>query len=121
MQIAHTSAQAMASSAGAMGKVSAAMDPVKVAQTAQEFAKQHAKMDMASDVMDDAIDGMFEDEGEADDLVNQVQTSPACACDALRQACVRLSTKATDPHMAVHQIALLCAVTNLIITSSAGA
>ena len=39
----------------------------------QEFSKQNAKMDMASELMDDAMEDMFEvDEGEADDLVNQV-------------------------------------------------
>lgn len=72
-QIMHTSATAVASSATAMGKVSAAMDPSKIAGQMQEFAKQNAKMDMASEMMDDAMEDMFEvDEGEADDLVNQV-------------------------------------------------
>jgi hypothetical protein len=42
----------------------------------QEFSKQNAKMDMASEMMDDAMEDMFEvDEGEADDLVNQVCVS----------------------------------------------
>lgn len=43
----------------------------------QEFSKQNAKMDMASEMMDDAMEDMFEvDEGEADDLVNQVLLAP---------------------------------------------
>lgn len=73
----HTSMTAVASSAEAMGRVSAAMDPAKVAHTAQEFAKQNARMEMAGDVMDDAMEDMFEvGEDEADDLVNQERPPP---------------------------------------------
>eukprot|EP00892_Ulva_mutabilis_P005852 jgi/Ulvmu1/3639/UM017_0052.1 len=72
-QIMHTSMTAVAASAEAMGKVSTAMDPAKVAHTAQEFAKQNARMEMAGGLMDDAMEDMFEvGEDEADDLVNQV-------------------------------------------------
>jgi hypothetical protein len=41
-----------------------------------EFSKQNAKMGMTAEMMDDAMEDMFEvDEGEADDLVNQVCTA----------------------------------------------
>jgi hypothetical protein len=43
-----------------------------------EFSKQNAKMEMTAEMMDDAMEDMFEvDEGEADDLVNQVCTPGA--------------------------------------------
>lgn len=69
----HTTATAMGTTAAAMGKVNASMEPQKMMATMQEFSKQNAKMGMASEMMEDAIDDMFEGaEGDADELVDQV-------------------------------------------------
>lgn len=44
-----------------------------MAAQAQEFAMQNGKLDMASEAMDDAIEGMFDgDDAEADDVMAQV-------------------------------------------------
>ena len=64
-----------------MGKANAAMaamgatnDPKKVAAAMQQFQKENAKMEMGQEMMDDTLDGVFDDdevEGETDDLMNQ--------------------------------------------------
>lgn len=72
-EVMHTAMGAVGKSATAMNAVNAAMDPAKVTTTAQEFAKQSARADMASEAMDGALEGMFEvDEDEADALVDNV-------------------------------------------------
>jgi charged multivesicular body protein 2A len=49
------------------------MNPQQVIADLQEFTKQNEKMEMTSDIMDDAIEGVFDNqEGEADALVSQV-------------------------------------------------
>lgn len=65
---------AMAKANAAMAAMGATNDPKKVAQTMQEFQKESAKMDMGQEMMDDTLDGVFDDdevEGETDDLMNQ--------------------------------------------------
>ena len=64
-----------------MGKANAAMaamgatnDPKKVAAAMQQFQRENAKMEMGQEMMDDTLDGVFDDdevEGETDDLMNQ--------------------------------------------------
>ena len=64
----------MAKANAAMAAMGATNDPRKVAQTMQEFQKESAKMDMGQEMMDDTLDGVFDDdevEGETDDLMNQ--------------------------------------------------
>ena len=53
-------------------QVSAAMEPQRMAAQAQEFARQNGRLDVASEAMDDAIEGMFDDDAEADDVMAQV-------------------------------------------------
>ena len=62
----------------------------------QEFSKQTQKMDMGAEMMDDAIDGMFDgEEGEADELVDQVGTRT----DAFsRRMCASAMQSLTDMH-----------------------
>ena len=77
LQTAATTAKvgdAMAKANAAMAAMGATNDPKKVAQTMQEFQKESAKMDMGQEMMDDTLDGVFDDdevEGETDDLMNQ--------------------------------------------------
>ena len=69
-----------------MGKANAAMaamgatnDPKKVAAAMQQFQKENAKMEMGQEMMDDTLDGVFDDdevEGETDDLMNQASLGP---------------------------------------------
>ncbi len=47
----------------------------------REFERQNERMDMTTEVMGDAVDGAFEEEGEqdeTDDLVNQVLDEIGC-------------------------------------------
>ncbi|KAK9918465.1 hypothetical protein WJX75_004255 [Coccomyxa subellipsoidea] len=56
----------------AMGKTN---DPAKIAQTMQQFQKENAKMEMGQEMMDDSLDGIWDDEdteAETSDLMNQV-------------------------------------------------
>ena len=58
----------------AMGKTN---DPAKIAQTMQQFQKENAKMEMGQEMMDDSLDGIWDDEdteAETSDLMNQVST-----------------------------------------------
>jgi len=65
----------MASASKVMAEVGKVQDPQKVAQTMQQFQKENAKMDMASEMIGDALDdalGSLEEEEETDELVGQV-------------------------------------------------
>ncbi|KAG2486999.1 hypothetical protein HYH03_014371 [Edaphochlamys debaryana] len=68
-------AKAIASATKTMTAMQAAMDPAKINQTMQNFAKENARMDMVGemmgDAMDDALDGDGVDE-ETDELVGAV-------------------------------------------------
>ena len=71
--------EAMAKANAAMAAMGATNDPVKVAQTMQQFSKENAKMEMGQEMMDDTLDGVFDDdevEGETDDLMNQASLGP---------------------------------------------
>ena len=75
--------EAMAKANAAMAAMGASNDPVKVAQTMQQFSKENAKMEMGQEMMDDTLDGVFDDdevEGETDDLMNQASLDPFCLC-----------------------------------------
>jgi len=66
---------AMSGAAKAMGAVNATSDPVAMNKMLQEFQKQNEIMDAKQEMMDDGLDGLFDDdtiEEEADDLTNQV-------------------------------------------------
>ena len=72
--------EAMAKANAAMAAMGATNDPVKVAQTMQQFSKENAKMEMGQEMMDDTLDGVFDDdevEGETDDLMNQASLDPS--------------------------------------------
>lgn len=65
----------MKTASGAIQAVGAATDPQKIQQSMMDFAKQNEKMEMAQEMMDDAIDSAMdteETEGEADEVMNQV-------------------------------------------------
>jgi hypothetical protein len=71
----------MHSAAGAMSAVGAMADPFKMQQQMAAFARENERLDMASDMMDDAL---FEDEGEdeADEIVDQVCLVLLCGSDS---------------------------------------
>jgi hypothetical protein len=83
-----TVSQSMATATGAMTKLQQQMNPAKVQQTVQQFAKENAKMEMAQEMMGDTLDGALDDEdteAETGELVNQVRGgrvrhSHACVC-----------------------------------------
>lgn len=77
-------AQATQSIAGSMQKTTAVMEamgknmsPQQMQKTMQQFAMENQKMDMSSEMIDDAIsDALDSDEmeGETDDVVSQVHS-----------------------------------------------
>ena len=73
----HTVASAMQSAGGVMAAVNKTADPVSMQQTMAAFARESEMMDVAGDMMDDALEGN-ESEDEADDVVNQVRSGPPC-------------------------------------------
>jgi len=62
----------MASTSKVMGKVNEQMNVQEIQSIMNKFSQENDKMDMKSELMDDALDGMFDDDAEADDLVNEV-------------------------------------------------
>lgn len=97
----------MAKANAAMAAMGATNDPKKVAQTMQEFQKESAKMDMGQEMMDDTLDGVFDDdevEGETDDLMNQASlplfalTTPVCSSSSA----MRKSSKSQMRHILAH-------------------
>lgn len=68
-------AQSMDTAAKAMAAVGQANNPVEIQKIMQQFQKENAKMDMAGEMMDDALDSAFDTEDmedETDDVMNQV-------------------------------------------------
>lgn len=65
----------MATATGAMKQMQCSVNPAAVAATAQAFAKESAKMDMAQEMMGDAVDGLDDEaaEDESSELVSQVR------------------------------------------------
>ncbi len=71
--------ESMAKASEAMAAMGQTNDPAKVAQTMQQFQKENAKMEMGQEMMDDNLDGIFDDddtEAETSDLMNQVSIPP---------------------------------------------
>ena len=71
----------MATATGAMGRMQAQLNPARIGQTAQAFARENARMDMAQEMMGDTIDGALDGESaeeDAGELVSQVRRR-ACA------------------------------------------
>ncbi|BDA48984.1 Charged multivesicular body protein 2b [Coccomyxa sp. Obi] len=67
--------ESMAKASEAMAAMGQTNDPAKIAQTMQQFQKENAKMEMGQEMMDDNLDGIFDDddtEAETSDLMNQV-------------------------------------------------
>ncbi len=65
--------ETMVSATGAMTAMNANMNPAVVARTMAAFAQESAKMEMAQEVMDDALIDAFEDDAtEVDAVVGQV-------------------------------------------------
>eukprot|EP00878_Enallax_costatus_P017037 GHUV01017886.1.p2 GENE.GHUV01017886.1~~GHUV01017886.1.p2 ORF type:complete len:194 (+),score=86.59 GHUV01017886.1:149-730(+) len=70
-----TVASSMATATGAMSKMQQQINPAKVNQTMQQFAKENAKMEMTQEMMGDTLDSALDDEtteDETGELVNQV-------------------------------------------------
>lgn len=70
-----TVASSMATATGAMGRMQAQLNPARIGQTAQAFARENARMDMAQEMMGDTIDGALDGESaeeDAGELVSQV-------------------------------------------------
>ena len=68
-------AATLGTTAAAMAKCSVAMNPAKTQQQMMDFARANAQMDMAGEVMGDALDDIFEANGEdaeAEQLMNAV-------------------------------------------------
>jgi hypothetical protein len=78
MKLNHTQAkmvESMAGAANAMGKMNEAVDPAKMMKMMAEFARENEMMDTKQEMMDEALDGLFDDdviEGEADAVTEQV-------------------------------------------------
>lgn len=71
-----TVASSMATATGAMTKMQQQINPAKVNQTMQQFAKENAKMEMTQEMMGDTLDSALDDEtteDETGELVNQVR------------------------------------------------
>ncbi|KAL0476625.1 charged multivesicular body protein [Acrasis kona] len=69
----HAMTSAMKNSANVMAKVNQQMDNQEIMKITQEFSKQNEMMGMKEEMVDDAIDGIFEDdEDEVDDAVEQI-------------------------------------------------
>lgn len=67
--------ESMAKATEAMAAMGKTNDPAKIAETMQQFQKENAKMEMGQEMMDDNLDGIFDDddtEAETSDLMNQV-------------------------------------------------
>lgn len=67
--------ESMAGASKVMEQFGKVQDPQKVAQTMQQFQKENAKMEMGAEMMDDAMDEIFDTEGtegETDELVGQI-------------------------------------------------
>ena len=82
MKLNHTQAkmvESMAGAANAMGKMNEAVDPAKMMKMMAEFERENEKMDTKQEMMDEALDGLFDDdviEGEADSVTEQVRPKP---------------------------------------------
>jgi charged multivesicular body protein 2A len=82
MKLNHTQAkmvESMAGAATAMGKMNEAVDPAKMMKMMAEFERENEKMDTKQEMMDEALDGLFDDdviEGEADAVTEQVRPKP---------------------------------------------
>lgn len=77
--------ESMAKANEAMAAIGKTNDPAKIAQTMQQFQKENAKMEMGQEMMDDSLDGIWDDdetETETNDLMNQV-----CICSSLLFTC----------------------------------
>jgi hypothetical protein len=76
--------EAMAGATKAMGAMNRRMNLPAVAKIMREFEKQNERMEMTSEMMGDAVDGVFEEGGEeeeTDELVGQVgQAYLLCVC-----------------------------------------
>lgn len=71
----HAMGEAMAGATKAMGAMNRRMNLPAVAKIMREFEKQNERMEMTSEMMGDAVDGVFEEGGEeeeTDELVGQV-------------------------------------------------
>ena len=68
----HTVAGAMGSASGVMAAVNRTADPIRMQQTMAAFARENERMDLAGEMMDDALEGN-DDEEEADEVVDQVR------------------------------------------------
>jgi charged multivesicular body protein 2B len=70
-----TMAKSMGVAAQAAGKINAQIDLPALQQTMQQFARETTQMDMADELMGDALDSLFDadgDEEEADAIMGQV-------------------------------------------------
>jgi len=68
-------AQVMKSTTDTMTAMNKQINPMKVAQTMQEFEKANTKMEMSEEMINDTLDGMLDesgDEEEQDRIVTQV-------------------------------------------------
>ena len=54
-----------------MAAVNKTADPISMQQTMAAFARENERMDLAGEMMDDALEGN-DDEDEAEEVVNQV-------------------------------------------------
>ena len=71
----HTVAQSMETAAKAMAAVGGVNDPAAIQKIMQQFQRENAKADMAGEMMDDALDDVFDTEdgeAEADEVMNEV-------------------------------------------------
>ncbi len=75
--------ESMAKANEAMAAMGKTNDPAKIAATMQQFQKENAKMEMGQEMMDDSLDGIWDDEdteAETTDLMNQVRPHLSGTC-----------------------------------------
>ena len=87
-----TVGQSLGAAGKAMAAVGAAAPPAKVQAAVGAFARESERMGMASEIMDDALEGAMDGEGfedETDEVVGQVQQGGCGGGMHARDWCVR--------------------------------
>ncbi|KXZ41721.1 hypothetical protein GPECTOR_306g836 [Gonium pectorale] len=98
-----TVAKAMGSATKTMTAMQTALDPKRVAASAAAFSRENAKMEMAGEVMGDALDGALGDEDledETGELVGQVLDEIGIDLAASMQSAPRQRQRVAAPSAA---------------------
>jgi len=86
----------MGTAAKAMAAVGEANNPQEIQKIMMQFQKENAKMDLAGEMMDDALDSAFDnedEEDEADEVMNQVTPPTQPPTPQLRLLLINADTR----------------------------